>query len=113
MAKKNSDDSQKQAADPTFSPKWAKKLSSDWMSTAESYTTDELKKKIVQWEQAISSTEKDEDADMALNGIKDKMSDLKVDLKDKSKVYKESIDICQAQIKYAVHLLESRGIEVK
>lgn len=111
MAKKNSDDSPQ--VDTTFAQKWAKKLTKEWMSSAEGYTTDDLKKKIVQWEQAISATEKDEEADMALNGIKDKMADLKEDLKEKSKVYKESVDICQAQIRFAVHLLESRGIEVK
>lgn len=108
MAKKELDiDTQ-----PGFPKKWAKKLSPDWMDTAQSYSTDELKKKIVQWEQAISSTEKDEEADPLLHGMKEKMADLKEEIKEKSKPYRESVDQCQAQIKFAVFILESRGVPV-
>lgn len=110
MAKKTSDQS---VVDTSFPKKWAKKLSSDWMNTAESYSNDELKKRIVQWEQAISVTEKDQEADLALSALKEKANELKEDIKEKSKVYSESVDTCQAQIKFAVHLLESRGVEVK
>lgn len=98
---------------PPIPKKWMKLLTEDWRSAADSKSTDELKKNIVQWEQAISSTEKDMDNDSALNGIKEKMTDLKEDLKEKSTVYKESITQCTAQIKYAVHLLDSRGVQVK
>jgi len=93
--------------------KWMKLLSTEWMSTAESYSTDDIKKKIVQWEQAISQFEKDMDNDSALNGLKEKMSDLKEELKDMSEVYTKSVAEAQAQIKFVVHLLDSRGVSVK
>src|ERR1044072_4312780 len=90
---------------PLAGKKWAKLLSSEWMTTAESWTTDEIKKKIVQWEQAIGQSEKDMDADSALNGLKDRMADLKEQIKDTSEVYTKTIAEVQAQIKYVVHLL--------
>ena len=108
MGKKTGDD-----GNNTFPQKWAKLLSSEWMSGAESKATDELKKNIVQWEQAISATERDMDGDPVLNGIKDKMTELKEELKEKSAVYKDTVAISVAQIKFAVHLLDTRGVQVK
>lgn len=96
-----------------FPKKWAKLLSPEWIAGADSKSTEELKKNIIQLEQAISATEKDMDADPALNGIKDKMSELKDELKEKAAVYKDTIVESTAQIKYAVHLLDSRGVQVK
>lgn len=98
---------------PLAGKKWAKLLSSEWMTTAESWTTDEIKKKIVQWEQAIGQSEKDMDADHALNGLKDRMAELKEQIKDTSEVYTKTISEVQAQIKYVVHLLDTRGVSVK
>lgn len=97
----------------TSQKKWMKILSTEWMSTAESYTTEEIKKKIVQWEQAISQFEKDMDNDSALNGLKEKMTELKEELKEKSEVYTKSVAEAQSQIKYVVHLLDQRGVSVK
>lgn len=96
-----------------FSKKWAKLLSTEWMTTAESYSTDEIKKKVVQWEQALGQVEKDMDNDSALSGLKDKMAELKEELKEKSEVYTKSVAETQAQIKYVVHLLDQRGVSVK
>lgn len=93
--------------------KWAKLLSAEWMTTAESYSTDEIKKKIVQWEQAISSFEKDMEADMALNVLKERMTEIKEEIKEKSEVYTKSCAETQAQIKYVVYLLDSRGVSVQ
>lgn len=101
-----SDDNQSSASQK----KWMKILSTEWMATAETYSTDEIKKKIVQWEQAISQFEKDMDNDSALNGLKEKMADLKEELKEKSEVYTKSSAETQAQIKFVVHLLDSRGV---
>lgn len=98
---------------PLSGKKWAKLLSSEWMTTAESWNTDEIKKKIVQWEQAIGQSEKDMDADHALNGLKDRMAELKEQIKETSEVYTKTIAEVQAQIKYVVHLLDQRGVSVK
>lgn len=105
----STDDSQS----PLAGKKWAKLLSSEWMTTAESWDTDEIKKKIVQYEQAIGQSEKDMDNDHALNGLKDRMSELKEQVKETSEVYTKSIAEIAAQIKYVVHLLDQRGVSVK
>lgn len=111
MAKKKNvdvaDDSQS-----GFNKKWAKLLSADWMTMAESFSTDEIKKKIVQWEQAKSVVEKDMDADTALNSLKERSKELKEEIKEMSEPYTKSVAETDAQIKYGVYLLEQRGVSV-
>lgn len=109
VATDGTDDSQS----PLAGKKWAKLLSSEWMSTAETWNTDEIKKKIVQWEQAIGQVEKDMDADSALNALKERMIELKEEIKEKSEVYTKTVAETQAQIRYVVHLLDQRGVSVK
>lgn len=104
----NSDDSQNGLS----SKKWFKLLSTDWMTTAESYSTEEIKKKIVQWEQAKAVVEKDMDADTALNALKERAKEIKEETKEKSEPYTKSVAETDAQIKYAVYLLEQRGVSV-
>lgn len=111
--KSNNESSDKGQQYSGFSKKWQKFLSTDWQKSAESFSTDELKKKIVLWEQAISSSEKDMDADHKLNGLKEKATELKEEIKEHSKVYTESINGSHAMIRFAVYLLESRGTPVK
>lgn len=95
-----------------FNKKWAKLLSADWMQIAESFSTDEIKKKIIQAEQAISTFENDMEADSTLKSLKERQKELKEEIKDVSEPYTKSIAETQAQIKYFVHLLESRGVSV-
>lgn len=109
MAKGNVKD-QTGEESPGFSKKWAKHLSDSWKTSAESYSTEELKKAIVDCERAISNFEKDMDADVKIKGIKDRMLDLKEELKEVSEIYTVPLNECQAQSKYAVFLLESRGV---
>lgn len=85
-----------------FPKKWKDKLPENWAETAQTYDNETLKKKIVEYESAISSTEKDQEADADLTSLKE-------EVKEKSKVYKESISSCQACIRYSVYLLEQRG----
>lgn len=101
MARKKKSDTDDQGPSE-FPKKWLKKLPENWTDTAESYDNDLLKKKVVEWEQAISVTEKDMEADADLTALKEQV---KVD----SEVYKKSITECQAMIRYAIFLLESRG----
>ncbi len=95
-----------------FNKKWAKLLSADWMTMAESFSTDEIKKKIVQWEQAKAVVEKDMDSDTALNALKERAKEIKEEIKDKSEPYTKSVLETDAQIKYVVYLLEQRGVAV-
>ena len=62
----------------------------------------DLKKKIVEWEQQISVSEKDLEGDEVL-------ADLKEQVKDREDVYKSSTKMHNAMIRFAVYLLESRG----
>ena len=78
------------------------KVPDSFKESADAMETDELKKRIIQLEQAISSTEHDMDAD-------DKLNSLKEQVKERADIYKVSIKESQAMIKYSVWLLESRG----
>jgi DNA-binding transcriptional regulator GbsR (MarR family) len=105
MAKKKNDDGDNTG----FSKKWEKHLQSGFKEIADSLSTEDLKKKIVEYEQAISSVEKDMDADPKLSALKEKAKELKEDIKEVSEVYTVSINESQASIKYMVYALESRG----
>lgn len=93
-----------------FPKKWNKLLSDSWKTTAESYDNDELKKKIVDAERAISDFEKDMEADQKLQSVKTRLTELKEELKEMSADYMVPLKECQAQIKYSVHLLQQRGV---
>lgn len=109
MARKKKDDSGENGKDKSgFPDKHKKHLSSEWMESSESKNNEELKKNLVQYEQAISAAEKDREADPKLNGLKDRATDLKKEI-ETADVYKLSIQELQAQIKYIVHVLEGRG----
>jgi predicted transcriptional regulator len=68
---------------------------------------------MIEFEQVISVSEKDCKADSEINGIKARIKDLKDELKEKEGVYSDSINIAYAKIRYAVHVLESRGITLE
>lgn len=95
--------------DSGFSKKWEKKLPQGFKDVADSYDTDTIKKKIVEYEKAISATEKDMDADPKLSGLKDRMKDLKDEIKEASEVYTLTISESNASIRYLVYVLEGRG----
>lgn len=99
MPKKKQDDT---SITTSFPKKWKSKLPEGFEEKAESFSTDELKKKIVEWEQQISVSEKDLEGDEVL-------ADLKEQVKDREDVYKSSTKMHNAMIRFAVYLLESRG----
>lgn len=89
----------------SFSRKWEKKLPEpieDTKSKIESMGDEELKKKIVQWQQAISNSEKDLENDPKVNSLKE-------DLKERCLPYREVIQECMAQMRFACFVLETRG----
>ena len=95
--KKSSDDGV-----TNFPKKWRSKLPEGFEEKAEAFSTDDLKKKIVEWEQQISASEKDLEADERLASIKE-------EYKEMEDVYKSSSKMHQAMIRFALYLLESRG----
>lgn len=78
------------------------KLAGEFVDSANAKTTDELRKEILKAEEAISEIDKAKTGDHKLNGAKDLVKEL-------SAPYRESLNVAAAKIKYAVHLIESRG----
>ena len=86
----------------SFPKKWKTKLPEGFEEKAEAFSSDDLKKKVVEWEQQISASEKDLEADEVLAGLKEQV-------KEQAEVYKLSMSMHQAMIRFAIYLLESRG----
>lgn len=102
---KKNDNEQVNNSNSSFPRKWEKKLPpeiDDTKTKIDGMSDDELRKMCVKWNQAISATERDMENDSKLNSLKE-------DIKEAAGVYKDSISACQAQIRYAVFVLESRG----
>lgn len=98
MAKKNQNDTDSLGLDP----KWKTKLPDGWMDGAEAMNTEELKKKLLECENTIVSTEKDMESDTRLAAAKE-------DAKLLSSGYKEVLTEQKAMIKTVVFILNSRG----
>lgn len=89
-------------SDAIFPKKWDSKLPDGFKDKAESFTNEELQRKIVEWSQAIDACEKDLENDSKLNALKE-------EVKSVTSIYKEPIQESQACIRYAVYLLKNRG----
>jgi hypothetical protein len=94
--------------DPTMFPdKWAKVLRDlpEFKDTADSASPEELKKIIVQSEGNIYTIEKEKDADMKLNAAHDLIKEL-------AAPYRDAIKVQTAKVKYALFLLEGKGVNI-
>ncbi len=88
-----------------FPEKWLKKLPTGWAEEAEAMSTEDLKKAIVSSEGNIYSIEKEKEADTKLNSAKELV-------KEYSGGYRDAINCQSAKIKYALHLLEGKGVDL-
>lgn len=90
-----------------FPEKWAKVLKKlpEFKDIAESSSTEDLKKIIVTCEGNIFSIEKEKSADIKLNSAKELV-------KEYSSSYNEAIKVQTAKIKYAMFVLEGKGVEI-
>ena len=88
-----------------FPKKWADKLPAGFTDTAASMTEEELKKVIVDCEGNIYTIDKEKQADMTLKGAKEVA-------KEASAPYRDATVAQTAKIKYALYLLENRGVEL-
>lgn len=86
----------------TFPKKWASKLPGNFAEAAEAMSLDDLKKKLVECERTISSTEKDMESDTKLSSAKEEVKDL-------SGAYKEVLNAHKAMVKYLVYVIDERG----
>jgi hypothetical protein len=97
----------KQNDPTTFPDKWAKVLKElpEFKDTADSAGPEDLKKIIVQSEGNIYTIEKEKSLDDKLNSAKDLV-------KEFSGPYSDAIKVQMAKIKYALFLLEGKGINI-
>ena len=100
--------SKKDDKDPTtFPEKWAKVLKElpEFKDTADAASPEDLKKIIVTCEGNIYTIEKERDEDVKLNSAKELV-------KDFSAVYRDGAKVQMAKIKYALFLLEGKGVDL-
>lgn len=90
-----------------FSEKWAKVLKEipEFKDTADAASTDDLKKIIVTCEGNIYTIDKAKDSDDKLNATRELM-------KEYSAPYRDAIKVQTAKVKYALYLLEGKGVDV-
>ena len=90
-----------------FPEKWAKVLKElpEFKDTADAASTEDLKKIIVTCEGNIYTIDKEKDDDTKLNAAKDLV-------KEYSAPYRDAIKVQTAKIKYALYLLEGKGVDL-
>jgi hypothetical protein len=90
-----------------FPEKWAKVLKEipEFKEIADAASADELKKTIVLSEGNIYTIEKEKDADVKLNAAREMVKEISAPYRDAAKVQ-------TAKIKYALYLLEGKGVDV-
>ena len=93
-----------------FPKKYTKVLSQEWMDEATAYSTDDIKKNIIQFEQVINASESDMNNDNEIKALEERIKELKEDLSEKRGIYSDSISIAYAKIRWSIQVLESRGI---
>ncbi len=87
-----------------FPEKWAKKIT-HWVGIAEAMDDAELKKTIVECEGNIYTIDKEKAADVKLKAAKEVV-------KENSGPYAEAAGVQTAKIKFALFLLENRGVDL-
>lgn len=94
-------------APTTFPEKWYKVIASmpEFKDTAEAASEDELKKIIVTCEGNIYTIEQEKEKDSKLNTAKDLV-------KEYSEPYRDAVKAQTAKIKYALFLLEGKGVDL-
>jgi hypothetical protein len=91
----------------TFPEKWAKVLKElpEFKDTADAASTDDLKKIIVTSEGNIYTIDKDKEENTKLTAAKDLV-------KEYSAPYRDAVKVQTAKIKYALFLLEGKGVDL-
>jgi hypothetical protein len=91
--------------DNTFPEKFLKKLPDGFTDTANAMKDDELKKTIFECEGNIYVIDREKEGDDKLNGAKEIV-------KDHAAPYRDAKACQMAKIKYALYLLEGRGVDL-
>ncbi len=88
----------------SFSKKLLDCISDEFKDSAVSMTTDDLRKKMVEFERSQSDTAKDMKNDP-------KIIDMKENLKALSEGYRDVIKADKASIQYILYILDTRGVD--
>ena len=90
-----------------FPAKWAKVIKDlpEFKDTADSASPEDLRKIIVESEGNIYTIEKEKSEDVKLNSAKELV-------KEYSASYRDAIKAQTAKVKYALFLLESKGVDL-
>jgi len=90
-----------------FPSKWAKILKElpEFKETAEAASEEDLKKIILTCEGNLYTIEKEKNLDHKLNGAKELV-------KEYTAPYRDAMKVQTAKVKYALFLLEGKGVEV-
>lgn len=94
-------------APTTFPEKWYKVIAGlpEFKDNADAASVDDLKKIIVTCEGNIYTIDQEKEADIKLNGAKELV-------KEYSEPYRDALKVQTAKIKYALFLLEGKGVEL-
>lgn len=91
----------------SFPEKWAKILKDlpEFKDTADAASADDLKKIIISCEGNIYTIDKEKETDDKLNGAKELV-------KEYAAPYRDALKVQMAKIKYALFLLEGKGVDL-
>jgi hypothetical protein len=91
----------------SFPEKWSKVIEKlpEFKDTADAASVDDLKKMIVTCEGNIYTIEQEKSEDVKLNGAKDLV-------KEYSEPYRDALKVQTAKIKYALFLMEGKGVDL-
>lgn len=91
----------------SFPEKWAKVIEKlpEFKDTADAASVEDLKKMIVTSEGNIYTIEQEKSEDVKLNGAKDLV-------KEYSEPYRDALKVQTAKIKYALFLMEGKGVDL-
>ena len=92
-------------SDKTFPQKFSKQLPTGWQEIAESMKDDELKKVIFECEANIYTIDQAKEDDSKLQGARE-------EVKEFSAPYADAKKVQTAKIKYALFVLEGRGVDL-
>lgn len=88
-----------------FPAKYEKKLPTGFKEDADSFDVEKLKKTIIECESNIVTVDREMQQDEKLQAAKDLVKDL-------SSAYRDAKNCQTAKIKYCLHLLEGKGVDL-
>ena len=86
-----------------FPKRWLSKLPDGWADTVNTYSTEDLKKTMVDCERSTSEVEKEQENDVKLSAAKELCKEL-------GGAYRDTLKMYRAKIKFLVYTMDQRGV---